>query len=1139
MTKDIKLFIGEMEVEFSTAPDILYNWTETDLSNPTLTKNGYSKTITIEGTPNNNKIFGHFWNLERYQNGTSNNGPGFNPTYRVPFALYVNGDVFEKGYVKLQNVKIVGNVTYYEIGLFGGLGSFLYNLSVDWNTGEKKTLADLRYFGNWAEEGHPETNEMDLGFTINKETVKEAWDDMRRAWTGGYYKWNHINFAPCYNGLNDKLNTDKAVINFNGLSNREMPASYYVNAHTFSSYTGYALATLPGAMSEWEMRDLRSWAQRPVIRTMSIINAICTKCNTKGKYDDGYEVVLDPDFFHSNNPYYVESFMTLPLLTSLEFSSDEEETILYTSAWTRIDKVGNVDYTYTFALPSATTKYGASVKMKFDLYLKVPGTTQANMYPAFTVVYQGGARRYQNALGIQAYSSDNILPGGNVLAVSNVEWLGYSAPAGQQWPCNSVTYESAVKEGVYTPIKESGVNSRQGYYTRYSDGIYKWNQPVELTFDLPVGSTCFKVNLHFAGLTDYKKKNANPCLVAPQPMVPGSALNWYKAEFEMQNANFPFSGRTVSIYYPSQNNFYSNRVITKQQLLGTDYSPADWLIGFCKMFGLYIHKDPNEDKIYIDTRNTFYRRNNVKDISHLIDHSKELTITPVAVDSGYYSMSDKPTESGAFKDYLEKYGKDYGIKIVSTGYEFDANTKELISSPFKSAVQVRDNSGYYFGIDGEGIPSVAYNGIDYTLWRSRTATQTNPQTAETYEYAVVQKKISTVCPPLDSEYPYFDLFDKPMFEDGDRKPIDGANVFLFVTDNIYPSVTAPYFLTDDLDVMARLNGSPCYILSTSSADTSGVQIGIPISEFPHFSRYSPAGNGLIMFSWDWGSPRQLYVPQLYIREENNLYYHSYQSYLKDLYDINTKVLTCYIKPDKIIKEDDLRNFYWFKNSIWRLNKVTDYNPTSNDVVKCEFVKVQDLENMSSVYIDPNSRFLTCTITPENMPWSGGTAVLEFTTNDGCGGCAEYMSPGLSIDWSGCGRDGMYNVTVSPNYSTSARTLEIEMLADNDGRTVTITQAANNSTFGVNPVSITNISSAGTDFDVTITVNNTIWTVDSMPVWVTHKYSGQTSGDTSMTITFHAATNRATARSGYINISALGWPTKSIYVSQRTARDIGM
>ena len=113
MKQEIQLFIGGEEVEFSKDPQILFNYKITDATNPTAIKNTYSKSIVLEGTQKNNAIFGNIWNLERMQYYGYDGGAGFNPIKKTPFELYVNGELVESGYVKLDNVsKKNGNTSY-------------------------------------------------------------------------------------------------------------------------------------------------------------------------------------------------------------------------------------------------------------------------------------------------------------------------------------------------------------------------------------------------------------------------------------------------------------------------------------------------------------------------------------------------------------------------------------------------------------------------------------------------------------------------------------------------------------------------------------------------------------------------------------------------------------------------------------------------------------------------------------------------------------------------------------------------------------------------------------------------------------------------------------------------------------------
>ena len=84
MKNDVRLFIGGKEVEFSKDPAIMLNYTEKDLHNPTIVKNSFSKSIVLEGTPKNNDIFGHIWNLTRIQSSSN-----FNPIKKTDFQLFI------------------------------------------------------------------------------------------------------------------------------------------------------------------------------------------------------------------------------------------------------------------------------------------------------------------------------------------------------------------------------------------------------------------------------------------------------------------------------------------------------------------------------------------------------------------------------------------------------------------------------------------------------------------------------------------------------------------------------------------------------------------------------------------------------------------------------------------------------------------------------------------------------------------------------------------------------------------------------------------------------------------------------------------------------------------------------------------
>ena len=1004
MNNEVKLYINNQEVEFQQSPDILFTYQEDDLTNPTVVKNSYTKTIKIPGTKKNNAIFDGIWNLERVQ--TEEN---FNVTKRVPFTIYINSEAYQTGYAKLDNISKSNNKIEYSITLYGGLGQFLYNLSIDWNTGEKKTLADMDYYQFFGD-----STPLDLGFVINKDTVATAWDEINN---NG--KWSVVNFSPTYIGYPDKINCNKVLINFN---NAPVISSAVTSGETtYTSTGGYALGNLPQNLTSEEVRDYRSYIQTPVIRVKSIFEAICDRRNNAGRYDDGYDIDVDTDFFNADNPYYNNAWMTLPTITNLEFTNDTSGgtstayTHSYSSAY--VDALGNC--VYTFPLDSVVT--GSNITMKATIDLGVTGSsTSQNLYFYHTKI-KGRASRvyYRNAYGIQLYASNSNNLNENVLAGSNVKWV-----TGQE----KYTYADAVASGQFSPKWATNVvENHIGYFTKVSGNTYQYTGEtgnlLELTCDLPVGTSYFK--LYIKRCNSSNDSNRNKLFTSVQPNS-GSSVNVDP---------MPFYSSTIDITSIDSGSSLSNKYIDKEMLLSTSFSPADWLLSYCKKFGLYMKKDKIENKIYIMTRNKYFKRNNVIDIDNDIDYSKSFSINPVYCQNGYLSLTDEAVVSKTYSDYTKKTGKEYGQKIVNTGYEFNADTKELNDKGiFKNAVQTKDISQYYANRSYDGLLPYMYDNVSYNLYENGN------YSGSTLEVDIPQDEINKVCTPYSEIYPNYDLVSKPMFANEDNKPLDTESVLLFF--NGYENITyMKWYLTDDLTYMYRLNNAPCWLMTFSEYDSYGNKIANEINQFPRFSRWLE-GNRWMIYSFDYGSPRYLYVPEMVNNDEGNVYSNYYKKYYEDLYDIDTKVVDCYVKGK--FDEESLRSFYWFRNSLWRLNKITDYNPVNHDTTKVQFVKVQDLSNMTNE-VATSELSVTVELDRYELPASGGTIKGYVKTSDNYGWNIENITITpededyiLSVEPTSRGSSGSFTITASPNYD-SFKEIEINITAGDVGTQATFTQ----------------------------------------------------------------------------------------------------
>lgn len=302
MRKKIALYIADQLVDLDEQSFVLFNYTMEDLTNPTIVRNSFSQQITLQGTPNNNKIFGDIFRLDRVtQYGETLTGAFFNASRKTPFVIYNDlNEIVESGYIKLDDVSRNRGKVEYKVTLFGGLGLFFYNLMYK-EDGSKKTLADVRYMtSNGTYTSIPGHFGQIGGYGMQQDCWSYLADPVNYN-PEDYDNWwvNIINFAPAYNGLPDNFSADKAVVTRDSFAN--MPV--------MTSKTGASsnLMLFTNPHTEWEIKDLRWYLQRPVISVKAIFDAACDHEN-----NGGWNVSIDSDL--QDSIIYKDAWMTLPLI---------------------------------------------------------------------------------------------------------------------------------------------------------------------------------------------------------------------------------------------------------------------------------------------------------------------------------------------------------------------------------------------------------------------------------------------------------------------------------------------------------------------------------------------------------------------------------------------------------------------------------------------------------------------------------------------------------------------------------------------------------------------------------------------------------------------------------------------------------
>lgn len=305
MSRRVQLYVGGRPADLSDGSPIQWTWTREELDNPTVVRNSYTHQLTLPGTPANDAIFGSFQRVDRAYAEVvgESTGIAFNPLKKAPFALYdERSEVLARGYLKLDAIESRGEQAHgYKVTLYGGLGSLFYDLEMT-AEGSKRTLADLIYVNGNAEDVEPESETM----AVTRDTLMLLWDS---SYLGVRPKWQGIvDFAPCYNGLPEgEFDANKAIVSSTDWYNFPTPVD---GCNPLGGSGTPILATFQNRHTEWEMRDLRCWLQRPVVSVKAVLEALTDPRNT-----GDWSLALDGAFFTAGtNPWYDDAWMTLPLL---------------------------------------------------------------------------------------------------------------------------------------------------------------------------------------------------------------------------------------------------------------------------------------------------------------------------------------------------------------------------------------------------------------------------------------------------------------------------------------------------------------------------------------------------------------------------------------------------------------------------------------------------------------------------------------------------------------------------------------------------------------------------------------------------------------------------------------------------------
>lgn len=892
--RDISLYIGGKKADVAQGEGIFLTARVDNIEEPAIVENPFSQQVLLPPTAANDAIFGYARETtHRTTSSQGGVGTAFNAGKRTEFRLEVNGNICQSGYIKLDHTDRDG----YHITLYGGLGALLYDLSFD-EDGKPLTLASLDYGRS-------------LDHTINVQTIQEAWGRLAYLIDSGFDymdidKWETINYAPLYDGIPQQFDAARQVIVPDAVGQKKSQTD---DGTSYAAAGGVSVATYPKSFDGWDMKEFRSYLLRPMIRMAKVWDGIKNFAAARG-------YTINGDFYEH------DVWMTLPRLDEKNETSEERTASASIPSYRQEGEEGASEIVSSSTSPNDYAQHTINARL-----------TEFWFGGSNTRLFFGGTpfvdyRREIHAFLVQGVGYDD---NGNVVAESPVEIFT------EDWFATEVNPDARLAEMLAINGVTAGVgNVHYTQFQRISSGKYAlqgWNNvDIPITF-YASGATRVGIRTKWIAVA-VEYGNMQPSFEDFTEVYDGGGINSYPCSRVVVGA------ATDSIVVTTET-IRTGAAITKLKLLGGTDTPARYLVGLMRLYGLYVVPTSTDGKTFSLLNRTDFHDSlsRVHDIADRVDHKQAITIEPIAYDKRCYRFKYADANAQWLDKYRAKYGEEYGEARVNTGYGFNNETKDALDGiVFTNCAEVleqRDTFNKIVKRDGTGgvIPSAMLGGGTYALYDK-------DGNGKDFALSVPLGNNMSITPFNNGYEGYdFDECGKPQFHDADNKGTGQFNSLLYLSDVSQEYAAAGFYVTDDTAAMLRLNnGVPCW-------DGRGAAAGVAAFNLPLFQRVSHYSHR----SLDLAAPIEVDSPT-YIEDPAYLYSQQWEGYISDKYGADSQVMTAYVDlGDLSIPQDALRGKYLFGGTSWAMVEMDGYDLTGGQrFTKCTFVRVRDWENYGEI-----------------------------------------------------------------------------------------------------------------------------------------------------------------------------------------------
>lgn len=661
---NIQLFLEGQEVELNKNVSFPLNKSYENLYNPTDIIVEYSKSINIPATKSNNRLMANAYRIDRQfviNEDNPNIGMFLDPLKRIPMKLIYNGNILLDGYAKYTSATVNSKETFYTFNLYGALGDVFQSL-MDCVVDENKLTDEQK---NEPDGGKKYVIECPWqSRLINKELVKESWDKQVENYEYMYTVTDNIGFAPAYRGTYDNFENNSTTdygwltVNHEKKSAESLLKTHWKYILTKETTPAYSdedaqkridaidfSTILPNGLTEHNLRQFRSYEQKPYIYFFALMRLFQNKC----KELSGYTINLDVNWFNIHNPYWSKLCYMLDYLsvkgntlpsslpftgyTKRTYNGNYYSTATYNITDSDILSKGNITlnpftvcaenkYAWNDGKEHKMIRLGSLTELLMDVTVTTGGTST-------TYKYWGATR------------NPNDIPEGQVKP--SPPYGGYDTFVLLSDESRYDTTEGKIIGKTYMTIPSIKIQHTSG------DDI----------------SITYKFSVH-----TYRPAS----FLGPMGwivVIDGSQ----KKEFAPSPNNDDFHVIFPNVEYKS--NWRNSTTCELKNLYTKDEPLFNVILQYTKMFGLIWKPDYQNKTIDIMTRSTYFKDCEVVDWTDKVDKSKGITIEPVSFGAKYVSFNYEDVDGFRYSGYKNKFGVNYGEKKLKTKYNFDTNEDKL------------------------------------------------------------------------------------------------------------------------------------------------------------------------------------------------------------------------------------------------------------------------------------------------------------------------------------------------------------------------------------------------------------------------------------------------------------------------------